>query len=236
MLRKVFGFTIAAVLCTAPQFAGSQRSQPDLPENELADLNAMPPDANAIDDSDDPIQPLDNTAAADVEDDVSAAANEAMAAAEAAAAAFRFYRTSVAGTGSGTRVIYVDAYSIRDLGGFRRGWETAYLAQPAAGWPTGAHHVVSLIEADCAQERTRTITVAIYSRGGAALQTAQPPFPQWVYVIPDTVGWQTMRFICGTVPRSQFVGVQSPEADARLLLPRPQPSITVPRNLRPRRN
>lgn len=92
-------------------------------------------------------------------------------------------------------VFYVDLTTLRMDGNFRRVLELQDLPTRSA---MGELSRKIYSEFDCKEERSRLLTISIYS-GAMATQTriwhiSKPS--EWIYDSPDTTGWNMLKMIC----------------------------------------
>lgn len=61
--------------------------------------------------------------------------------------------------------------------------------------------IKELEEIDCSGGRRRILTITAYSKSGNSIVSYTPPYAEWKYVIPGTVGESAYKFVCNRYPR-----------------------------------
>jgi len=97
-----------------------------------------------------------------------------------------------------TDTIFGDADSRTD----NRAWFQFRYAKPQKIGDGKFYNTFRMLdEMDCSGKRYRTLTATAYSKSGNPIGSDTPPYAEWSYVIPDTIGENLYKFVCNRYPR-----------------------------------
>jgi hypothetical protein len=94
-------------------------------------------------------------------------------------------------TESDVRLLFVDKATIRSVGGFPRAWFTSL---------DSIGELTALIEADCRQERTRTLASFAYDPDDTLTAHRSQP-ERWVFNPPSSGGDYAVKYLCRDASR-----------------------------------
>ena len=102
------------------------------------------------------------------------------------------------GNNSDNDVAFGDADSRTD----NRAWFEARYAKPKNDGNGKFYNTTKrLEEMDCSGKRSRILTITWYSKSVNPIGSYTPPYAEWSYVIPDTIGENLYKFVCNRYPR-----------------------------------
>lgn len=91
---------------------------------------------------------------------------------------------------SATSTVSVDVNSKRRDGSMVRYWARSDHVNSPHGWKQD----LTLVESDCANERSRNLQITVYYNDGKSASTSSPS--SWQYVVPESMGAAQLEYAC----------------------------------------